>query len=238
MRPLIGIPQSLDDRGRWREGRDYLYSDAAYARAVSQAGGAALHLPVQDAPERLLDGIDGLLLSGGDGFAPPDPARYDDSVRFDIAPALQVSFDRQLLRGALDRELPILAVCYGMQLLSLELGGSLHHHLPADLPSAGPHALAEASGRHGIAIEAGTRLASVLGASPEPVNSLHHQALADAGPDLRVSARADDGVIEGVELPGARFCMAVQWHPEKLVGPHRERLFEAFVGACARRHTG
>jgi len=232
MRPLIGIPLCLDDRGRWRRSREYLYIDSAYARAVADAGGAVVHTPIQVEPEALAGRIDGLLVPGGDDLPPPDAARYAD-VGFDLAPEAQVEFDRCLLRAALERGIPVLCICYGMQLLAFELGGSLHYHVPRDVPRAEPHHLPEVEGRHALCVQPGTRLAHLLGAAPGPVNSHHHQAVADPGGRLRVAARAGDGLIEAIELDAAaQFCLGVQWHPEKMQGTHRDALFSAFVAAC------
>ena len=153
-------------------------------------------------------------------------------MRFQPVPQAQLDFDRELLAGALARGLPVLGICYGMQLLALHGGGRLHYDLATDLPGAGEHRLDESSGRHGLRLEAGTRLARLLGGDPGPVNSLHHQGVAEPGAALRVAARSEDGLIEAVEGGGAGFCIGVQWHPEKLEGPHRERLFGAFVEAC------
>jgi putative glutamine amidotransferase len=234
MRPMIGIPQCLDDRGRWRSGRDYQYLDCAYARAVDAAGGTPVYVPIQRDAKALMDRLDGLLLPGGGDFAPPHP--YPDGVRFDTASAAQLDFDARLLAAALERGSPVLAICYGMQLLALHRGGTLHYDIPTDLPAAAIHRLAESDGRHAVVVAAGSRLAGILGASPEPVNSLHHQGVATPG-DLRVAARAVEGLIEAVECAAAPFCIGVQWHPEKMEGPHRDRLLAAFVTAC-REHRG
>jgi putative glutamine amidotransferase len=233
MRPLIGIPPCLDEQGRWNPRRSYQYLDTSYARALEAAGGLPVYLPLQGDAEALLERLDGLLLPGGDDFPPPRP--YPPGVRFQSVSKAQLEFDGRLLAGALARRLPLLAICYGMQLLALEGGGRLHYDLATDLPGAGEHRLDEATGRHGLRLEAGTRLARLLGADPGPVNSLHHQAVSDPGRRLRVAARSEDGLIEALERPGEGFCIGVQWHPEKLEGPHRERLFGAFVEACRGR---
>ena len=231
MRPLIGIPPCLDVRGRWHPERDTQYLDAAYARAVAQAGGVAVLLPAQDDAAGLAGRIDGLLVPGGGDFAPPQP--YPASVAFDpVAPA-QLDFDTRLLRAALARGLPLLGICYGMQLLALERGGSLLYDIPSDAPQAGPHQLPGAGDRHGLLVEPGSRLAALLGDAPATVNSRHHQAVREPGAGLRVAARAPDGLIEAIE-GGDGFCIGVQWHPEGLDGAHRERLFGAFVEACRR----
>jgi putative glutamine amidotransferase len=231
MRPLIGIPPCLDERGRWRPEREYHYADAAYARAVAEAGAVPVYLPQQDDVAALADRIDALLLPGGGDFA-PDRA-YPSGVSFDLVPARQLAFDRALLAAALERDRPVLGICYGMQLLALHCDGGLHFDLATDLPGAAQHQLGDPHARHAIWVEPATRLRGVLGADEASVNSRHHQAVADPG-SARVTARSPDGLIEAVELPDARFALGVQWHPESLDARHREQLFGAFVDACAR----
>jgi putative glutamine amidotransferase len=231
MKPVIGITNCLDDRGRWRAGRDYVYTDLAYVRAVEAAGGLPLLLPPQAQPEALLDRIDGLLLPGGDDFLPTQA--YPESVRFEPTPAAQLEFDGLLLDGAEARGLPVLGICYGMQALAVRRGGSLHYHLPHDLPEAQPHTLAPGED-HALRVESDSCLAEALGRAPATVNSLHHQAVRDPGPRLRVSARAPDGVVEAVEAPEADFCMGVQWHPERQTDAASQSLFRSFVAAGER----
>jgi len=230
MGPLIGIPPSLDDRGRWKSARDYHYIDAAYTRAVEEAGGTPIYLPPQHDPSPVTEKLDGLLIPGGDDLPPPTP--YPAQVEFELIPEAQRDFDQRLLDRALERQLPVLAICYGMQLLASTLEGALYYDLPTDFPDAQPHQLPESDGRHGLRIEAGSRLFETLGAEPPPVNSLHHQGVKSVGPGVRVSARADDGLIEAIEVEGQPFCIGVQWHPEKLSGLHRQALFGAFIAAC------
>jgi putative glutamine amidotransferase len=224
------MPLCLDDRGRWRRGRRTLYLDLGYARAVQAAGGVALQLPLADDASPLLDLVDGLLLPGGDDLAPPVP--YPPDVVFDLVPEAQLAFDRALLRGALERGLPILAVCYGMQLLALECGGRLHYDIASDLPDAGEHRPSDPEARHALHVVRGSRLAELLGEPAEPVSSRHHQAVAEPGRGLVVSARTEDGVVEGIERPGEPFCLGVQWHPESQTDSGSRRLFGAFVEAC------
>ena len=231
MRPVIGLPPCTDDRGRWRSGRTYHYVDAGYARALESAGALPLYLPAPGEPEALVETIDALLLPGGDDIEPPVP--YPADVRFDLTPAGQLAFDRELLDLARARGLPVLGICYGAQLLVLREGGALHYDIATDVPGAAPHELPEAEGRHGLALEPGTRLAAILGDAPGPVNSLHHQGIADPGPRLRASARAEDGTIEAIESLDGPFCIGVQWHPEKLDGRHRDALFRSFAEAAA-----
>jgi putative glutamine amidotransferase len=231
MKPAIGIPECHDAKGRIRPGREYLYNDIAYSRAIGEAGGTALHLPIQDDPEALIERLDGLLLPGGDDFLPPVP--YPDDVAFDPASERQIAFDRKLLIHALERGLPVLGICYGAQLLALELGGALHFHLPHDLPDAQDHKLDETVGMHDLEVDRESRLASLLGSGTVRVNSLHHQAIAHPGPELCVVARTRDGVIEAVEHPTRNFCIGVQWHPEKLPRETAGALFAGLVAAAA-----
>jgi putative glutamine amidotransferase len=236
MQPLIGISQCLDERGRWHPQREYAYLDTSYASVLAHSGATPILLPLQEDVSALAQRLDGLLIPGGDDF--PPPRAYPAQIRFEPVPARQLAFDQALLAAALVRRLPVLAICYGMQLLALQGGGELIYDIPSDLPRAGPHCLPERDGRHGLAVERGSRLASLLGEAPGPVNSQHHQGVAEVGPGQRVCARADDGLIEAIEIEEAEFCIGVQWHPERMQGPHRERLFPGFVEACRARARG
>ncbi len=236
MGPRVAIAPCWDVRGRIRAGRRYHYVDAAYARAVVEAGGLPGYLAPPGDPAALLAQADGLLLPGGDDFLPerPDP----EPVAYDPADPEQIAFDDALLAVALGRGLPVLGICYGMQLLARSRGGRLLYHLPRDGPGDLSHRLAEPDGRHPLAITPGSTLAGALGPDPGPVNSLHHQGVATPGTGLRVSARSPDGLVEAIEDDAGRFVLGVQWHPEKMEGAHRTRLFAAFVAACRSGAAG
>ena len=226
----VGISTCLDHRGRWREGRDYVYLDRRYGDALAAAGADPLLLPPGARPERAVAAIDALVLPGGDDFEPDSP--YPAEIPFELASPDLVAFDRALLAAARQRALPILGICYGAQLMALEAGGGLHHHIPLDLPAAREHQLPEPLGRHAIEIDDDSRLASLLGTRRTDVNSLHHQCIAAVGPGMRPCARAEDGVIEAIESLGPTLEIGVQWHPEKMSGPAGDAFLAAWVGAC------
>ena len=189
---------------------------APYAEALRNAGIEPL-LVTPDAPIDSLDGVDGLLLTGGTDL---DPALYgaEPQPETEIPDRERDALEQRLLREALQRNLPVLAICRGMQLFNVtHPGGTLLQHLAGHRTPQTPHQ---------VAIDAGTRLARIFGAGARSVNSRHHQAVGLVGQGLIVSACAADGVVEGLERPDKRFAVAVQWHPEDL--PEDRALFEAF----------
>ncbi len=228
--PRIGLTTYRERAtwGVWHEVADLL--PASYAASVRAAGGLALLLP-PDGPivaDAALEGLHGLLVAGG---ADVDPARY----AAERAPATgpprtdRDDWEIALVHAALARDLPVLAVCRGMQVLNVALGGDLVQHLPdsvgTDLhcPAVGAH------GRHAVAFAAGTPLSDVFGPRAE-VATYHHQGLGRLGSGVIATAWADDGVVEAVEVPDRAWVFGVQWHPEAFAG---EDLFRAFVAACA-----
>jgi putative glutamine amidotransferase len=208
-----------------------------YVRSVEKAGG----LPLVFAPGRpedaaaLLDRVDALVLSGG---ADVDPAQYDETPHETVTRVIPERdvFELALCREALRRDLPILAICRGHQVLNVATGGTLVQDIPSQLPGAGAHDpdTERWETAHEVLVLPGTRLREILGSAKVAVNSFHHQAVKDLGQGLVLSARAaDDGVVEGIEMPDRRFVVGVQWHPEAFWDhePH-DPLFRAFVRAA------
>ena len=209
-RPVIGIsaydlPVAFS---HWSDVRSVLVP-AAYTSSVARAGGMPVAIPPLDGSTELLDLLDGLVFTGGSDLNPamygqePHPESsgfHDERDRAELA----------LIREALKRDMPVLGICRGMQLMNVALGGDLHQHLGSDTHKGPP-------GRytfHEVEVEPGTRLAEVLGAGTR-THSCHHQAPRRLGTGLRRSAQAEDGTVEAVELPAARFVVGVLWHPEE-----------------------
>jgi gamma-glutamyl-gamma-aminobutyrate hydrolase PuuD len=227
MRPLIGITTYREPArwGTWDVAAVLL--PAAYADAVSDAGGEPVLLPTGVASPEVIARLDGLVLAGG---ADVDPARYSQPPGAHTTVLRPDRDDTELaaLHAALDRDLPLLAICRGMQLLNVALGGDLIQHMP-DVEGAGCHDPgAGLFQERTVRVEPGTALHALLG-DDAAVHCHHHQALDRIAPGLVVAARAEDGVVEGVELPDRRFCLGVQWHPEESTD---RRLFVGHVEAA------
>ena len=238
-RPLIGIPAATYVDQEYVATPTYRFN-GNYPAALAACGALPVVIPLK-LPDEILREIfarlDGLCLAGG---VDVDPAHYGEPMH----PALgQVDADRDhaeltLARWALAAALPTLGVCRGIQLLNVAAGGSLYQDVPAQLPEASRHdyKLAETSWEsytHRVRIADGSRLAAILDATEIMTNSFHHQALKRVADGFVVTARADDGMVEGIERPDHPFTLAVQWHPEGMFRSdfYAQRIFEAFVHA-------
>ncbi len=206
-----------------------------YVDSVVRAGGLPVVLPVlevDDAAE-LLAGVHGLLLTGGGDVAPARYGAHPVPETHTVDPARD-AFEIRLLSLAIEGDLPLLATCRGMQVLNVALGGSLIQHVGA--VSDHDHDRVDAWGEavHRVKVEPDSHLADALGVTEVEVNSLHHQAVAEAAPGTRPVAWAPDGTIEAIELPGSPHVVAVQWHPELLEDvPEQQGLFRQLVELAA-----
>ena len=232
--PVIGLTVDREPAGGYSSLPWYALR-CNYAGAVSAAGGIPLLLPHETAHAgAYLDRIDGLLVTGGDFDV--DPALFGAAERHEavsLKPG-RTDFELAMVRGALARDMAVLGICGGQQLLHVALGGRLIQHIPDEVPDALAHEQPNPRTEpgHAVAVEPGTRLAEIVGKDTLHVNSAHHQAAADEPPGVAVNARAPDGVIEGIEAPDYRFCLGVQWHPEFHIDRGDARIVEAFVAAA------
>ena len=236
-RPVIGLDCSLVRRTSWRLTRERLELNRWYTDAVELAGGVPVVLPVVDDPalvDEQLDLVDGLVLTGGPDLSPSlYGARKHPKTRL-MLPARQV-YDLELARAAVRRDIPVLGICGGLQLVNVAFGGDLVQHLPDEVGDRVPHRVeGGAYTSHEVIVQPHSRLHRILGVERLAVNSGHHQAASKVGGGLRVTARAPDGVIEALELKGDIFCVCVQWHPEILARESDANLalFRALVDAA------
>ena len=214
-----------------------------YRQAILHVGGEPRILDVSMSPDEALAGIDGLMLTGGDDVA---PSRYGEAAHPATveAEAGRDEFEIALINSARARELPIFAICRGIQVLNVACGGTLVQDIPSQLPGALGHSLPCPPNQaftfaHEIWIEKDSLLATLmrerLTDDTCEVNSRHHQAVKDVARGFRVSATAPDGVVEAIEDPAALFCLGVQWHPENFFRTGEFRpLFEGFLEATKK----
>ena len=233
--PVIGVVPRYDF-----EWTGLAISDG-YLSGLLEAGGMPIVLPATHDPaiiERLVESCDGFLVPGGQDI---DPSRYGRRRKphtHRSATARDMMEDA-LIRAVVEADKPLLGVCRGMQSINVALGGTLHQDIHAE---HSPEALAHVQGRpfdlpaHIVEVVEGSQLAECVGALRLGVNTIHHQSVAELGEGLVVSALSpDDGVVEGIEMPGKRFIIGVQWHPEHMwrTRPHSKRLFKSLIEAAA-----
>jgi putative glutamine amidotransferase len=241
-KPIIGITPSPSSLER-SHGAFHIYGIAdTYTTAVEAAGGVPLVIPPQDGnAERIIDVLDGLLLSGGGDL---DPARYGDGEVHPTTYGIHNGRDQlelALARLAFARDIPTLCICRGIQVLNVAFGGTLYQDV-ADQHSASIQHQQQQNGivkhdpSHTVAVEPGSLLARVYGALEIEVNSFHHQGIRQLGEGLSAAGTAPDSLVEAIEHPGHRWMLGVQWHPEMMFREHVEHLrpFQALVEASVK----
>src|SRR5215470_14896336 len=235
--PVIGLTLDAEQPGGYSKFPWYAVREN-YCGAVARAGGLPILLPHE--PERAsdyLDRIQGLIVTGG--AFDVDPAIFGATERHAKVTTKdrRTAFELAVTRGALERNMPVLGICGGQQLLHVVLGGKLIQHIPDAVADALAHEQPNPRNEpgHTVKVARGTQLHRIVGADELEVNSAHHQAAADQPKGVIVNATAPDGVIEGIEAPAYRFCIGVQWHPEFLISEGDAKLFKAFLGAASCR---
>jgi len=230
--PVIGVMPL------WDETKDSYWMLPGYFEAVQQAGGLPLMLPLTTDPAQalqLMELCDGFLFTGGHDVSPSlyGEAKREGTICCPERDEMELLF----LSLAMQRDLPILGICRGLQLINAALGGTLWQDLPTQRPESLPHSQKPPYDEpaHRVRLCAGTAMAQLLGEEIS-VNSRHHQAICELAPELRAAAISEDGLIEAFEQPEKRFLWAVQWHPEHMArsNPVRQRIFSAFVQACGK----
>lgn len=233
MKPIIGIACGHEAK----EGRDRYYVNTVNIRMVAENGGVPVLLPNpfdEDKLKAALDMVDGLYLPGG---VDVDPHLYGEEPLAGMG-----SFDPDwdavdvvVAKAALERNMPILGICRGMQVLNVAAGGTLYQDIPSQVPGALKHSQKGPrwAASHAVELDGESRLAKTLGATELRINSYHHQAVKDVAPGFRAVANAPDGVIEAIESTQHRYAVGVQWHPELMIerDPMYKALFVDFIEA-------
>ncbi|HBN95753.1 MAG TPA: peptidase C26 [Firmicutes bacterium] len=230
--PMIGLLCAHET-----EKRDQYYVTNSNIQAIVKAGGIPILIPYQPKEQvfRILEGLDALMIPGGDDV---DPGRYGENPIVqcgDIDPHWD-ELDLWAAGFALERNMPILAICRGCQVLNVALGGTLIQDIPSQIKDPIKHAQKAPRwyATHDIMVQSASLLGGIWQNDPKRVNSYHHQAIAKVGQSLRIVASAPDGVIEAIEGTEHRFVLGVQWHPELMTDhyPVASRIFRRFIQAA------
>lgn len=245
-KPVIGITSDFNPGDQEDVGKTEptFFLRARYISAILELGAIPIVLPITNQPghlQALLDRIDGLLLTGSGPDLDPllygEPKRY----KFKIMSRERADFELAITRLAIERQVPILGICGGMQVINVAFGGTLIQDIPAEVREALPHRQKESAEipSHEVKILPGSLLSRIVRESMIRVNSSHHQSVKTLGNDLVANAVAPDGVIEGLERPQGGFILGVQWHPEFMYQKHEpsRRLFTAFLEKAAESIT-
>lgn len=233
--PVIGITLDSEQAGGYASQPWYAVREN-YCDGVVRAGGIPILLPHEsDRADDYLSMVDALIITGG--AFDVDPALFGARSRHQSVTTKdrRTTFELAVTRGAMARDMPMLGICGGEQLLNVVLGGTLIQHIPDEVEGALKHeqTTPRTEPGHSVEVTAGTLLHRIADRSELSVNSTHHQSVKDVGEDVVVNAVAPDGVIEGIESPRFRFCLGVQWHPEYGVDPADPKIFDAFIGAAS-----
>ncbi len=234
--PIIGITLDSEPPGGYSKFPWYALREN-YFSAIVAAGGLPVALPHEPRmAASYLDEIDGLVVTGG--AFDVDPALYGDGSKHPTVKTKdrRTAFEWAAAQGALKRDLPVLGICGGQQLLHVVLGGTLIQHIPdaVEAPLAHEQRNPRDQAGHEVAVVPGTLLHRIVETDRLAVNSAHHQAAKDVPHGVVVDATAPDGVIEGIEAPRYRFCLGVQWHPEFHISAGDRKIFAAFIAAARR----
>jgi len=235
-RPVIGMSMEYDAQGTYFSKYPWYAIRENYCEAIHQAGGVPLLLPYNfEAIDTYLSLVSGLLIPGGDFDVPPH--LYGATTCHPTVKTIptRTNFEYALVKKALSQNKPILGICGGHQLLNVVLGGTLIQHIPDEFETDLIHIQKTPRHEpcHQVQVTPNTLLYSLAGETLYEVNSIHHQAVATVGPGVVINAHGSDNLIEGIEHPGYKFCMGVQWHPEFHVTKSDTALFQGLIKAAS-----
>jgi len=233
-KPLIGITLDSEQAGAYSKYPWYALREN-YCDAVADAGGLPVPLPHRpEIANEYVHFLDGLIITGG--AFDVDPVLFGSNKRHHtvVTKNLRTEFEFAITKKAIKQDTPILGICGGQQLLNVALGGTLIQHIPDEIDNALEHEQPNPRNQpgHEISVKPNTLLGRITGTEKMFVNSAHHQAVNSTGESVIINSTASDGVVEGIELPGKRFCLGVQWHPEFLIDPGDKRIFDALIEAA------
>lgn len=237
-KPIIGITLDWDDSPTYSKSHDWYAVRTNYASCISKNGGVPITLPYDmDAIDTYLEMIDGLMVPGGDYDL--DPAVYGEEVEEGTRNlrSNRTDFETALIKAALAKNIPILAICAGQQLLAAMYGGRLIQDINTFNPKALEHeqiklGIPMSQTSHSIKIEPGSLLHKIIQKEEMQVNSSHHQAVKSVDPEMIISAFSEDGIIEAIEMPNYDFVIGVEWHPEFLATEDDLLIIKAFIRAA------
>lgn len=250
MRPIIGISinHSFNDQvgdisDLGFRGQDWQLLAGDYVKAVELAGGTPLIVPIVDEIESIWEfvkSLDGIVFTGGSDIDPYYYGENPNKKLGNINPFRNQHEVELCKRVLYDTEIPILGICRGLQLINITAGGSLYQDLESQREGGFSHRLSNFPKfypSHQVEIQGESKLGKIFGKEKMGVNSFHHQAIKDLGKGLIASMKAEDGLIEGVELEGDRYVVAVQWHPEAMIEKDKSylKLFLDFIDQCTKR---
>lgn len=243
-KPVIGISGSITiiEGGRF-PGYRRTYVNEDYVKSIIQAGGVPLLLPMTTEPEIVqgyIEQVDGLVLSGGHDVS---PLAYGEQPQRKLGHTLpeRDAFDKLLIEKAVEMNLPMLGICRGLQIMNVTLGGSLYQDLDyipnCDMKHDQYHDPALAT--HEITIDKDSRLFKIIGKERIGVNTFHHLAVKEVAKGFKISAKADDGVVEAMEHEDYAYCLGVQWHPEMMAASdnNMKLLFESLIDASLNKES-
>lgn len=255
-KPVIGIIVDLEEDNKGYSRYPWYALRKNYSDCIAECGGIPVLLPyslLDDVLSIYIDMIDGLMITGGGFDIDPnlynEPNLYPNDTNFRPS---RTEFEKQMLRKALEKKIAVLGICGGMQLINVAFGGTLYQHLPGQWPSNIKHSKdSNTSGymgvndisssqstsllEHMISLNSSSKLYEIVGNTCYKVNTSHHQAVKEVGKDLIINARAEDGLIEGIEAANFPFIIGVQWHPEFLSSPEDTAIITGFINNCKHK---